>query len=111
MGEHPQMDRIRQALVLCLSVLAFALLVLLVIVAWQNRFDHVLSDLVVSRFPAIIGLPFAALAAFLVVALFRQSEGPIEFEIIGAKFRGASGQILLWIACFLAITASIKLLW
>ena len=111
MGEHQNIDRARQILVLALAALAFVLLALLVVAAWQNRFDAVLTELVVGRFPAIIGLPFAALAAFLVVALFRQGEGPIEFEIIGAKFKGAAGQILLWIACFLSISAAIKLLW
>jgi hypothetical protein len=53
----------------------------------------------------------AAIAAFIIVALFRQNEQPLEFEGFGFKFRGASGEIVLWIACFAAITGAIYLLW
>jgi hypothetical protein len=35
----------------------------------------------------------------------------IEFEAAGFKFRGASGPVVLWIFCYLAIVTSIKLLW
>jgi hypothetical protein len=71
---------------------------------WSNRYDPVLSDLVTRKFAAIIG-------AFIVVALFRQAEGAVEFEAVGVKFKGAAGQFVLWLVCFLAIAAAIALLW
>ena len=83
----------------------------LIIIAWVNRFDPVLTEQVVKNFAAIIGLPFAFIAAFVVVALFREGAGPMEFSGFGLTSKGASGEIILWILCFLAIAGSIQLLW
>ena len=71
------------------------------------RWQQVLN----KHFAAIIGLPCAALVAFAIVVFLRQTEGPIEFEGLGFKFRGASGQVAMWIACFVAIALAIRLLW
>ena len=68
-------------------------------------------SIVKEHIAATIGLPMAALlSAFIVVAL-RHSEGPIKFEGLGMKFEGASGQVILWVICFLSIAAAIRLLW
>ena len=68
-------------------------------------------EIVKSHFAATIGLPMAALlAAFIVVGL-RHSDGPIKFEGLGFKFEGSSGQVVLWVFCFLSITAAIRLVW
>ena len=68
-------------------------------------------SIVKGHFAATVGLPMAALlAAFIVVAL-RHREGPIKFEVLGMKFEGASGQVILWVICFLSIAVAIKLLW
>lgn len=64
-----------------------------------------------EHFPAVVGLPLAALlAAFIVVAL-EQTSGPMKFEGLGFKFDGSAGQVILWVFCFLAIAAAIRLLW
>src|SRR5215470_3785023 len=55
--------------------------------AWQK--------VVEEHFAAIIGLPGAAAVAFILVVFLRQTEGPIEFEGLGFKLKGAAGQILL----------------
>ena len=60
---------------------------------------------------AMLGLPTAALAALCIVLFLEAKSGRIEFEGFGFKFRGASGEIILWVICFSAITAAIKLLW
>jgi hypothetical protein len=60
---------------------------------------------------ATIGLPAASVAALLVVLLLEWNAGPIEYEGLGFRFRGASGPIVLWVLCFLAIVAGIRLLW
>jgi hypothetical protein len=70
---------------------------------WETvAFDH---------FRATVGLPTAAAASFTVAALFRTTEGQIKFEALTLKFEGASGPIVMWVLCFLAITLSIKMLW
>jgi hypothetical protein len=60
---------------------------------------------------AVLGLPLAALAAICIVLFLEAKSGHIEFEGFGFKFRGASGEIVLWVFCFLAIVAAIKALW
>ena len=70
-----------------------------------------IRQLLLNKMPVIVGLPAAAMTAFLVVALLKQASGPIEFEGAGFKFRGASGQVVLWLLCFIVIAAMIKWLW
>ena len=60
---------------------------------------------------AMIGLPLCALAALCLVLLLRSTSGPIEFEAVGLKFKGASGPIIMWVVTYLAMVASVKLLW
>ena len=60
---------------------------------------------------ALLGLPLAALAALCIVLFLEAKSGPIEFEGFSFKFRGASGEIILWVICFLAIASAIKLMW
>jgi hypothetical protein len=105
------MDGWRQIINLGIALVALGATAALIIAAWYNRFDPVLSDLVVKNFAAIIGLPFAFIASFVVVALFRQGTGPMEFDGFGLHFKGASGEIVLWILCFVAISGMIRLLW
>lgn len=69
------------------------------------------TGLGLQHFAAAIGLPFAALAALGLVTLFETRSGPIEFEALGLKFKGASGPIIFWVLSFLAIAVAIKLLW
>lgn len=65
-----------------------------------------------EHFAAIIGLPMAGVAAFIVVVLLKQTSGnEIEFEGMGFKFKGPSGEVVLWIICFAVIALAIKLLW
>jgi hypothetical protein len=49
--------------------------------------------------------------AFLLVVFLRQTEGPFEFKGLGFEFNAASGQVAMWVVCFLAIVGAIKLLW
>jgi hypothetical protein len=105
------MDTWRRVINLCIALAALLLVILLITAAWYNRFDQVLTELVVKNFAAIIGLPFAFIGAFVVVALFRQGETPLEFEGFGLKLKGAAGEIVLWILCFIAIAGAIGFLW
>jgi hypothetical protein len=104
-------ESLRQAINVGIALIAVIAAAILIIAVWYNRFDTVLSDLVVKNFAAIIGLPFAFIGAFVVIALFRQGAGPVEFSGFGLTFKGASGEIVLWVLCFLAIAGSIHMLW
>ena len=53
----------------------------------------------------------SAISAFCLVALLEISRGPIEFEVMVFKFKGASGPVVLWVFCFLAIIFAVNLLW
>ncbi len=64
-----------------------------------------------NHFASTVGLSLAALAAAFIVIGLRQSSGPIKFEGFGVKFEGSSGEVILWIICFLSIVGSIRLLW
>ncbi len=67
--------------------------------------------LIINKFAAIIGLPMSAIASLILVVFLHESQGKIEFEIIGMKFKGASGPIVMWAFCFLAMATAIKLIW
>ena len=56
-------------------------------------------------------LPFAGVASICLVTLLRYSAGPIEFEGLGFKFKGASGPIIMWLLCYLVMAGTVKLLW
>lgn len=60
---------------------------------------------------ALVGVPMAVICSLWVVTILRLKSGPIQFELLGLKFRGASGPVILWLLCFLAIILAIKMLW
>lgn len=67
-------------------------------------------DKIQQHFVATIIMTFSALAALFIVLLLQYSTGTIEFEAIGFKFRGASGPVVLWVLCFLAMVGATKVL-
>lgn len=70
------------------------------------------SQVAHDHFAATVGLPIAALAAlFVVLFLEVKSGGRIEFEAWGLKFKGASGEVILFVVVFLAFVTAIKVLW
>jgi hypothetical protein len=82
------------------------------ILAWIHRLNSGLQDRAVeSHYAAIVGLPFVAAAAFIVITFFRQAAGPIKIKMAGFELEGAGGPVLLWVTCYLAMAFSIWLLW
>lgn len=69
------------------------------------------AEVLRDHFAAVVGLPMAGILALWVVTILRSQTGPIEFEAMGFKLRGASGPVILWVVCFLAIALAIRLLW
>ena len=72
-----------------------------------NWLIHLTRD----HYAALVGTPMSAISAFCIVSLLKVTSGPIEFEAFGLKFHGASGPIILWVICFLSVTAAFHLLW
>jgi len=65
-----------------------------------------------EHYAALVGTPMSAVTAFCIVSLLKVTSGPIEFEAFKTfTFRGASGPIVLWIFCFLAVVTAFRLLW
>lgn len=64
-----------------------------------------------THFKAIVGLPAATMTALILVLILKQSAGPIEFKGLSFEFKGTSGEVILWVVCFLAIVFSIDKLW
>lgn len=69
------------------------------------------NDILTKHVSAIYGLQIAAAVAFAIVIFLRQVDGPVEFKALGFEFKGAAGQVIMWVICFLAITVAIKLCW
>jgi hypothetical protein len=92
----------------CLNVALFG--IPLFVALWQQQ--PWIMQIVASHFAAIVGLPAGALLAFLLVVILEARFDRVEMEFGGlVRFRGASGPIVLWVLCFLAITMATKLLW
>lgn len=88
---------------------AISMIVRILMGAWKKNPEHIYLSWV--HYPVTVGLPMAAIAALALVLLLEYARGPIEFEGLGFKFKGASGPVVLWVFCYLAIAATIKLLW
>ena len=61
-------------------------------------------------FIPIAGAAFAAAMAFTLVLTFEYVTGQIKFKFGQSQFEGASGPILLWCVCFVAIVFGLYLL-
>ena len=73
--------------------------------------DPTFLNLLYKHLSVFIGIPIAGITAFCIVVVLEVQTGKIEIEGLGFKFKGASGPVILWIFCFLALTGAIKLLW
>lgn len=99
-------------------LLPWLLLLILLIIAGVYAYmifgtgvNEVFLDLYKKNFLVIIGLPLAAVASLFLVLILEYSRGPIEFAAFGFSFKGASGPLIMWVICFLAIATAFKLLW
>jgi hypothetical protein len=68
-------------------------------------------DLTKKQFGAMILVPMAALMAFCVVIILEWTTGEIKLKVPGFELEGASGPIVLWVCCFLAIAAALRAFW
>ena len=70
-----------------------------------------ISPLLNEKPAVMLFVPLAALASFCNVLILKITDGPIEFEMIGMKFSGAAGPIIMWVISFLSMCLGIKMLW
>ena len=64
-----------------------------------------------QHFLATVGLTGFAIVSFAIVVFLRNSEGPMEFSVWGLKFKGASGQVVVWAFCVIVLSACAKVMW
>jgi hypothetical protein len=102
----PSWVRISVTLFLAMTLLLSPLLILFLL--YQSGDLLAISA---AHAPAMIGIPWAGGAAFIVVLVLRTSFGAIEFKVFTVEFKGASGPIVMWVLCFLVEVLAIKSLW
>ena len=56
------------------------------------------------------GIPLAGIASFILVFLLEINSGPVEFEFLKFKLKGAAAPITFWVICYVTIVFSIYLL-
>jgi hypothetical protein len=78
--------------------------------AIARRFDDFCNQLM-AHAVVIVGLGGMGMASALLVIVFKQIEGPIEFGAGWIKFKGAAGPVVLWIITFLAMVGGSRMLW
>jgi hypothetical protein len=78
----------------------------------QNQAPAYMADELKHHFAAVVGLPSAALLALWIVMFLEQrADGTLKMKGLGFELEGGSGQIVLWVIVFLAITTGIRVAW
>jgi hypothetical protein len=85
--------------------------VFLLLFIGSSFYDKRFNDILYDHLAAAIGVPLSALTALTLVLALEQASGDVVFEAWGLKFKGASGPIVMWVLCFLALIAGVKALW
>jgi hypothetical protein len=108
-NEIHQTTPIGRAIGVAIAVIGASIFMFLI---WNIFFNFVQrGEMLCKHFVAIVGIPVAAATAFAIVVFLRQTEGRLDFQGLGFKFNSASGQVAMWVVCFLALVGAIRLLW
>ncbi|REL37892.1 hypothetical protein DYD21_08925 [Rhodohalobacter sp. SW132] len=71
-----------------------------------------LVRIIQDQYAATVGVPLSAITAFCIVTVLNViNKGDIEFSFLGLTFKGASGPVILWVICFLALILGFSVLW
>lgn len=70
-----------------------------------------ITSLLTNNPAVVLCIPLSAIASFCNVLILKITDGPIAFEMIGFKFSGAAGPIVMWVISFLAMCLGVKMLW
>ena len=118
-GAAPQADpnvgRVHQtqrliAWTLAVSAILFLLTITSIMFA-MTLTREILAKVAVDHFAGLFGPPMCVLVALVAVIVLRVTHGPMEFEAMGFKFKGASGPVVLYILTYLASVAGMVALW
>jgi hypothetical protein len=105
-------SKFKKIFIILITILTISYFVFLFYWQFFGNVEERIMESIVEHYIVFLGLPSAALTSLMIVLLLEQSSGKtIEFSGLGFSFKGASGQIVLWIFCYLVIISSIKLLW
>lgn len=112
-SDHKLKRLVGWAVVLGTAVATFSLFAFLTFHAiWGKATPDTWPTAILDKhFAAMVGTPLSVMTAFCIVSVLKVTNGPVEFEAFGFKFRGASGPIILWVFSFLAIGTIFHLLW
>jgi len=83
-------------------------------IIWQATRDRgwLVDEIIKKHYASVIVLPSFGFAALcLIILLDQRSPEKMKFKALGFEFEGASGPVVLWIACFLACACALKLTW
>ncbi len=65
----------------------------------------------IKKYPAVfLGIPWSGGAASVIVLMFDQFSGELNFKALGFEFKGAAVPAIFWVICFLAFIVAIKVL-
>jgi hypothetical protein len=104
-------DEARKWLALGIAILAVVGILVLIGALWVNRMDPVLTAMATRNFVVIIGLPFSAIVAFIVVTFFRQNETPMTIKLFGLELSGSSGETFMWLVIFAVTSLLVNNFW
>jgi hypothetical protein len=107
----PSEDRYQKVAFWMAVILCGAALGVAAVVWHRHTGEPWQTDMMKEHYAALVGLPWAGAASFILVTLFRQVAGPIKIKGWGLEIEGAGGPVLLWIACFLAISIALWMVW
>jgi hypothetical protein len=84
--------------------------------AWRDAYiasnSPEFKKVLLEHFACVVGLPMAAIASlFIVLVCEIFARDKIRFKVLGFEFEGASGQVILWVLCFITMTAALNILW
>jgi hypothetical protein len=96
-----------------LGLLVYALLLALYAVnpSWSPDFMRN-----TSKAQYVFGLPLSGITAFAIVCVLERiappkaaEDGKLSFKAFGLEFSGPAGPITLWVVCYLALVASMRI--
>jgi hypothetical protein len=96
---------------MCGALIAVAVQAALILAFFYHWGFDPLKEISQRHFLSTIGLTGFAIVSFAVVVFLRNTEGPIEFDVWGLRFKGAAGQVVLWAFSVVILSLCAKMLW
>ncbi|MFO0994230.1 MAG: hypothetical protein U1E67_20120 [Hyphomicrobiales bacterium] len=106
-----QYGRVLRTIALVISVIVAIMASVVCILLLAHTGFAFWQDEIRNHLIGTIGFIGICVISFGIVTFLRQSEGPMEFEALGMKFKGASGQVVLYAFCVVVLSLCAKLLW